>query len=128
MVALEMQERLAQLREGWKKEGKAELYMRIGINTGPAVVGNMGSKTRMDYTMMGDSVNLAARLEGVNKQYKTETMISGFTYEQAKEFVEVRELDRIRVVGKKEPVKIYELLAHKGAIDAKQEQVLKCYN
>ncbi|MBT5632391.1 MAG: CHASE2 domain-containing protein [Nitrospina sp.] len=128
LVALEMQERLAQLREGWKKEGKAELYMRIGINTGPAVVGNMGSKTRMDYTMMGDSVNLAARLEGVNKQYKTETMISGFTYEQAKEFVEVRELDRIRVVGKKEPVKIYELLAHKGAIDAKQEQVLKCYN
>ncbi|MBT6583293.1 MAG: CHASE2 domain-containing protein [Gammaproteobacteria bacterium] len=128
MVALEMQDRLAQLREGWKKEGKAELYMRIGINTGPAVVGNMGSLTRMDYTMMGDSVNLAARLEGVNKQYKTETMISGFTYAQVEEFVEVRELDLIRVVGKTEPVKIYELLAKKDGIDVNQEQVLECYN
>jgi adenylate cyclase len=128
LVALEMQERLAQLREGWKQEGKAELYMRIGVNSGPAVVGNMGSLTRMDYTMMGDSVNLAARLEGVNKQYKTETMISGFTYEQAKEFVEVRELDRIRVVGKNEPVKIYELLALKGNIDGNQAKVLECFN
>ena len=128
MVALEMQERLAQLREGWKKEGKSELFMRIGINTGPAVVGNMGSLTRMDYTMMGDSVNLAARLEGVNKQYKTETMISGFTYAQVEEFVEVRELDLIRVVGKTEPVKIYELLAKKDGVDVNQEQVLECYN
>ena len=113
-AALDMQKRLAQLREIWKKEGKPELHMRIGINTGEVVVGNMGSMNRFDYTMMGDSVNLAARLEGVNKQYQTHTMMSKFTYEMAKDDIEARELDSIRVVGKKEPIKIYELLGHKG--------------
>ncbi len=127
-VAIEMQKRLEELRAQWKKEGKAELRMRIGANTGPAVVGNMGSLTRMDYTMMGDSVNLSARLEGVNKQYKTETMISQFTYEQAKDFVEVRELDLIRVVGKREPVKIYELLDKKGGVDSNKKEVLKFFD
>ncbi len=128
LVALEMQERLAELREGWKKEGKHELFMRIGINTGPMVVGNMGSKSRMDYTMMGDSVNLAARLEGVNKQYRTYTMISEFTYEQVKEDIEVRELDLIRVVGKNEPVRIYEVLAKKGELNDKFQEILPIFN
>ena len=102
--------------------------MRIGVNTGPAVVGNMGSTTRLDYTMMGDSVNLAARLEGVNKQYKTYTMISESTYEQAKGEIEVRELDLIRVVGKREPVKIYELLGKKGKINETLKQILPIFN
>ena len=127
-AAIEMQKRLAELRAQWKSEGKAELYMRIGINTGPAVVGNMGSLTRMDYTMMGDSVNLSARLEGVNKQYKTETMISQFTYEGAKNFIEVRELDLIRVVGKNEPVKIFELLDLKGQVAPTKMEILNFYN
>ena len=102
--------------------------MRIGVNTGPAVVGNMGSLTRLDYTMMGDSVNLAARLEGVNKQYKTYTMISESTYQQAKDEVEVRELDLIRVVGKREPVRIYELLGKKGKVDETTKQILSIFN
>jgi adenylate cyclase len=114
LAAIDMQKRLAELREGWKKEGKHELFMRIGINTGQMVVGNMGSTIRMDYTMMGDSVNLAARLEGVNKQYQTYTLVSEFTYELAKNDIEARELDSIRVVGRKEPIKIYELLGRKG--------------
>ena len=117
LVSLEMQVRLGELRQKWKEEGRPELFMRIGLNTGPMVVGNMGSKTRMDYTMMGDSVNLAARLEGVNKQYGTYTMCSEFTYEQAKDFIEARELDLIRVVGKKEPVRIFEILGKKGELD-----------
>jgi adenylate cyclase len=117
LAAIDMQKRLAELREGWKKEGKHELFMRIGINTGQMVVGNMGSTIRMDYTMMGDSVNLAARLEGVNKQYQTHTLVSEFTYELAKNDIEARELDSIRVVGRKEPIKIYELLGRKGEME-----------
>ena len=120
-AAIEMQQKLAELRELWKKEGRPpfiyNMRMRIGINTGEMVVGNMGSKFRMDYTMMGDNVNLASRLEGANKFYGTYTMISEFTYEHVKDHVEARELDKIRVVGKEKPVTVYELLAKKGELD-----------
>ncbi|NIQ03228.1 MAG: CHASE2 domain-containing protein [Nitrospinaceae bacterium] len=116
-AALDMQKRLAELRGEWKKEGRHELFMRVGINTGQVVVGNMGSKNRFDYTMIGDPVNLAARLEGVNKQYQTHTMISEYTHQLAQHDIEARELDSIRVVGKGEPIKIYELLGRKGEMD-----------
>ncbi|MFQ5481479.1 MAG: CHASE2 domain-containing protein [Nitrospinaceae bacterium] len=128
ITALEMQSRLAELRAQWKKDGWPELYMRIGINTGPMVVGNMGSKDRMDYTMMGDSVNLAARLEGANKYYKTYTMISGMTLAHVKDRVEVRELDTIRVVGKSEPAPIFELLGKKGELDETLAKIVPIYD
>ncbi|PCI29691.1 MAG: hypothetical protein COB67_03545 [SAR324 cluster bacterium] len=116
LASLEMQEKLVEMRKTWREEGRHELYVRIGLNTGEMVVGNMGSAYRMDYTMMGDAVNLAARLEGVNKEYKTFTMFSEFTYAQVKDRIAVRELDMIRVVGKNEPVRIYEILGTKDKV------------
>ncbi len=127
-VAIEMQEKLGELRDQWKEEGQPELYMRIGLNTGSMVVGNMGSKNRMNYGMNGDSVNLAARLEGANKEYGTFTLISESTHEQAKDFIEARELDSIRVVGRSTPVKIFELLGKKGEMNEKVREILPNYN
>lgn len=120
-VALRMQESLLKLREKWVSEGEKwpsivqQMKMRIGINSGPMVTGNMGSKSRMNYTMMGDSVNLAARLEEAAKQYGIFTQLSHFTKDLTKpgEF-EFRELDTIKVVGKSEPVTTYELLGRVG--------------
>ena len=109
-AAVEMMNVLHQLNENWKKIGKETLDIGIGLNTGDMIVGNMGSSSRMDYTLMGDSVNLGARLEGTNKVYKTHIIISEYTYEHVREYVIVRELDLIKVKGKELPVKIYELV------------------
>ncbi|UCD86585.1 MAG: adenylate/guanylate cyclase domain-containing protein [Desulfobacterales bacterium] len=122
-----MQKRLVERRAKWKAEKRPELKMRIGLNTGSAVVGNMGSKNRMDYTMMGDAVNTAARLEGVNKVYGTYTMISDSTYASAKDEIFVRELDNVLVVGKEEPVGVYELLGYPGEIDDRIKSVIEKY-
>lgn len=127
-VAIEMQDKLGELREHWKREGRPELHMRIGLNTGSMVVGNMGSKNRMNYGMNGDAVNLAARLEGANKEYGTFTLISESTYEQAIDYIEARELDSIRVVGRSTPVKIYELLGKKGFMNEMVHKILPHYN
>jgi adenylate cyclase len=108
--AIEMMKELDRLNAIWQKEGKPKLDIGIGLNTGDMVVGNMGSASRMDYTLMGDNVNLGARLEGTNKVYSTHIIISEFTYEHVKDHTIVRELDLIRVKGKALPVKIYELV------------------
>ncbi|MDY6903619.1 MAG: adenylate/guanylate cyclase domain-containing protein [Thermodesulfobacteriota bacterium] len=116
LSCVEIQARMKELREKWRAEGKPELNVRIGLHSGPAVVGNMGSRNRMDYTMMGDTVNTAARLEGVNKIYGTYTLIGDPTYQTAAEGIVARELDAVKVVGKAEPVPIYEIIGRPGEI------------
>jgi adenylate cyclase len=126
-AALENQKRLAGLRAKWAKLDLPELHVRIGLNSGEAVVGNMGSENRFDYTAMGDNVNLASRLEGVNKQYGTFLIISESTYQSVKEQMVCRELDQIRVKGKAEPVRIYELLAKKENETTEMSQKIKTF-
>jgi len=119
LTAIDMQETLDGLRKKWIAEGDKwpeivhQMRMRIGINTGSITTGNMGSNIRKNYTMMGDAVNLAARLESAAKQYGIYTMISHNTYEMVKDQFIARQLDKITVVGKSEPVIVYELLARK---------------
>ena len=110
LASLKQLERLKVLQQKLQEEGKPNIDIGIGLNTGFAVVGNMGSSHRMDYTVMGDTINLGSRLEGTNKVYKTRIIISEFTFEKVKDKVIARQLDVIRVKGKNEPVCIYELL------------------
>jgi len=108
--ALRMSSGLANLNAKWEGEGRRQIAIGIGVNTGEVNVGNMGSDKRLAWTVMGDNVNLASRLEGITKEYQTQIVISEATYRQvAKRFV-CRELDKIKVKGKHQPVTIYELL------------------
>ena len=112
--AIDMNKRLVELRQKWETEGSPLINVRMGLNSGPMVVGNMGSVQKLNYTIMGDAVNLASRLEGANKAFGTQMMISETTYQSCASLIDVRELDTIRVVGKSEPVTVYELLERKG--------------
>ena len=112
-TALEMMAELRRLREKWAAEGRPDVNIGVGINSGDMVVGNMGSEMRFDYTVMGDSVNLASRLEGINKEYGTNIVLSEFTHEIVKDEFTCRQLDAVRVKGKKLPVRIFELLGDK---------------
>jgi adenylate cyclase len=106
--ALRQMEVLRELNKGWPSE--RQINIGIGINSGIMTVGNMGSLQRMDYTLTGDNVNLGARLEGTNKSYYTNIIVSEYTYGLVQDRVIVRELDNIRVKGKNKPVLIYELV------------------
>jgi adenylate cyclase len=109
-TALQMLEALRPLQSQWQARGLPVIDLGIGINTGEMVVGNMGSETRFNYTVIGDDVNLGARLEGVNKEFGTRIILSEATWEQVSNRLGTRELDVIRVKGKDKPTRIYELL------------------
>ena len=165
-VALDMQKKLLELRRKWHHDKQGhdeadpntkglppeewtpgdkwprivhEMKMRIGINTGEIVVGNMGSAMRMNYTMMGDSVNLAARLEVAGKQYGVYILVSEVTMEQefsdpagekkrVMDMVEARFIDRIAVVGKTEPVRVYELCGMKGDLTDQEKELIELFD
>lgn len=128
LSALAMQAQLEQLRETWIAEGHPRITARIGISTGSLIVGNVGSSERLEYTIIGDTVNLASRLEGANKPFQTRILIGPRTYELAHDDIEARPIGLLRVQGKKEPVFTYELLGQAGQIDPFRRKWLEMYN
>jgi len=114
-AALEMIAALKEMQTKWRAQGKPPIDIGVGLSTGVASVGNMGSNLRYGYTALGDTVNLSARLEGLNKEYGTHILLSEATYLQVQDpFLVFRELDLIRVKGKLQPVTLYELVAARG--------------
>jgi adenylate cyclase len=110
-TALRFLEALEQLRPRWRAEGLPDIEIGVGINTGPMVVGNMGSDLRFDYTVMGDAVNMASRLEGANKLFHTSIMVSEDTWKRVATVATGRRLGSLRLRGRSEPVRVWELLA-----------------
>ena len=107
---------------------KVPLITRVGVNSGNLIVGNIGSRNRMDYTAIGDTVNLSARLEGVNKLYGTQNIISKSTYDFVKDIIVCREIDYIRVKGRDKPLKIFTVIAERSDIDKKIRELLSIHN
>ena len=109
-AALEMERTMTDLQKEWQIEGLPPLTARIGVHSGSVVAGNVGSRERFNYTVLGDTVNLASRLEGVNKVYGTRILLSENTCRHVQDRLLVRELDLVQVKGRGQPVTIYELL------------------
>ena len=121
--ALDMLKRLKELHEKWVSEGTEPFSIRVGLNSGKVIAGNIGAVgKKMEYTVIGDNVNLAARLEGTAKVYGVTILASQYTYEPVKEKFLFRELDYIRVVGKTKPIRVYEVLQ---ALDEPLDEALK---
>jgi adenylate cyclase len=123
-AALRCREFLSHLEEKCVARGLPPRTYRFGINTGEVVVGNVGSSVRFEYTAIGNDVNIANRLEGANKHYGTQILISEKTYFLTKDMLIVRDIDIIRVVGNSKPIKVYELVAEKGQIDERKSRQL----
>lgn len=126
-AAWDMYQRLQLLNRLWAEQEKEPLDMRIGINTGPVTAGNMGTHNVLNYTIMGDTVNLGARLESANKQYGTNIMLGETTYEKVKDKFDTRRLDCIRVKGKEQGVFVYELLGPVNTIQGERAEQIRLY-
>ncbi len=127
LAAIECQDRMSELNKDLPPGMSETPAIRIGLNSGNAVVGLTGSEKKLQYTVIGDEVNLASRLEGANKFFGSHIMASEATFNGAKDAVEGRELGRVRVVGKEIPIRVYELLAKKGQMSAEWRQALPFY-
>jgi len=126
--ALNMMEGLKRLNKSWILEGKKPLDIGIGINTGMMMVGNMGSDQRFDYTVMGDAVNLGSRLEGANKAYQTNILISDSTYKRVKDEFVCMEMDSVKVKGKTLPVNIYQLVGESSNVSDKYKEAISYFH
>ncbi len=126
--ALQQLAKLHELQALYRQQGLPEIDIGIGLNTGDMSVGNMGSETVRNYTVMGDAVNLGSRLEGINKQYGTRIIISEFTESEIRGQFVTRELDWVRVKGKIKPVKIFELIAEGTSVSPNMTETIKFFN
>jgi adenylate cyclase len=127
-TALDMAAAVARLRESWRVRGLPHLDVGIGLNTGPMVFGNMGCKARTDFTVLGDNVNLAARLEGLTKEYGVRLVVGDATRSATAQEFEYRFLDLVAVKGKSEPTAVYELLAPAGGLTPAREALVAAYH
>lgn len=126
-TALECLEKLSELHVIWEKNGLPPLKCRIGLHAGNVLVGNLGSKKRMDYTVIGDTVNLASRLEGLNKYYGTQIIISDALYNEVKDEFICRPLDIVSVKGRVSQTIIYELIGSREKASHEQKQLAIMY-
>jgi len=115
-AAIDCQKRLERLDKEFEADGLPPMPTRIGLSSGMATVGNIGSAQKLEYTVIGDSINLGQRLEAANKEFGTKTIIGGYTYHGAKDHIAVRDLGHITVVGRDESVRVYELLDYAGRL------------
>jgi len=127
LAGIEMQQILEKLQPRFKERGWPEIHVGVGINTGRVSVGNMGSELRVAYTVMGDEVNLASRLEGITKQYGVGIIVGENTRNAVKDFV-YRELDHVRVKGKDKPVAIYEPVGPVAKVSNAMHEEIKLFH
>ncbi|NEP19439.1 MAG: PAS domain-containing protein, partial [Leptolyngbya sp. SIO4C1] len=128
-AALQMQQQLAQFNQRQQQQGSPTIQIGIGINSDDVITGNIGSSKRMDFTAIGDGVNLTARIEGATKLYGCPIIISENTYQLCQETLWVRELDYVRVKGKSQPVSLYEVLGLRSQpLSSQQQQQIACYH
>lgn len=128
-AALDMRQRLAQFNHRRIIQAQPQIHIGIGISSGEVVSGNIGSQKRMDYTVIGDGVNLSSRLEGVTKEYGCDIILSEFTYQLCSDRIWVRQLDKIRVKGKHQAVNIYELISDRHTpLDTTTQEFVSHYH